>query len=89
MDNEEFNEIVEIAREISYEQDSHKYLLKVIERLGYKKSVGYSKIIDFVSEHDKWEEYVLEIFNWLTERVPQVREGNTEPKLTEALVSVK
>ncbi len=86
--NEEFNEILEVANGISHEQDSHKYLLKIIERLDYEKAVGYSKIIDFVSTHPQWEEYVSEIYSWLKSRVSKVREADTELNQTELLLAV-
>ncbi len=78
LDNEEFTEILEVAKEISYEQDSHKYLFKIIERLDYNKSVGYTKIIDFVSAHcqDQWQNYISEVYSWLKGKVPEVRESD-------------
>ena len=78
LDNEEFNEILEVAKEISYEQDRHKYLSNIIERLDYDKSAGYKTIIDIVSTHCecKWQEYISEVWKWLQDKVPQVRESD-------------
>lgn len=78
LDNEEFTEILEVAKEISYKQDSHKYLSEIIERLDYDKSVGYTKIIDLVSAHcqDQWQSYISEVHTWLKEKVPEVRESD-------------
>ncbi len=78
LDKEEFKEILEVAKEISYQQDSHKYLSEIIERLGYDKSVGYTKIIDLVSAHcqDQWQSYISEVYTWLKEKVPEVRESD-------------
>ena len=78
LDNEEFNEILEIANEISYEQDSHKYLSEIIKRLDYDKSVGYTKIIDLISTHcqEQWQNYISEVYSWLKEKVSEVRELN-------------
>ena len=53
-----------------------------------KSLLGIQKIIDFVSTHSQWEEYVSKIFNWLRERVQQVREEDTESKSAEALAAV-
>jgi AAA15 family ATPase/GTPase len=75
--NDVDDEILEVAKEISYEQDNHQYLSKIIDRLNYEKSVGYTKIIELISQHPKWQEYVLEVFIWLQEKVPQVREDAT------------
>ena len=78
LDKEEFNEILEVAKEISYEQDSHKYLSKIIERLDYNKSVGYTKIVDLVSTHcqEQWQNYISEVYSWLKGKVPEVRESD-------------
>ena len=78
LDDEEFTEILEVAKEISYKQDSHKYLSEIIERLSYDKSVGYTKIIDLVSAHcqDQWQSYISEVHTWLKEKVPEVRESD-------------
>ncbi len=63
-------------KEISWEQDSHNYLSRIIERLDYDKSVGYTKIIDLVSTHcqDQWQCYISEVYTWLEEKVTEVRE---------------
>lgn len=76
LDNED--EIIEVAKEISCEQDSHNYLSRIIERLDYGKSVGYTKIIDLVSTYcqDKWQSYISEVYIWLEEKVPEVRESD-------------
>ncbi|MGK7962968.1 hypothetical protein [Crocosphaera sp.] len=74
LDNED--EIIEVAKEISWEQDSHNYLFRIIKRLDYDKSVGYTKIIDLVSTYcqDEWQGYIYEVYTWLEEKVPEVRE---------------
>ena len=76
--NEEFMEILEVAEEISYQQDSHKYLSEIIKRLGYDKSVGYTKIVDLVSAHcqEQWQSYISEVHTWLEEKVQVVRESD-------------
>jgi AAA15 family ATPase/GTPase len=81
IEDEESKEILEIAKEISYDQDSHKYLLKIIEMLDYEKPIGYSKIIDLVSQQCcQWNEYVLEIFNWLKDKREEIREEEADKK---------
>ena len=74
LENEEFNEIIEVTRSINAVDNSHKYISDIIERLNYEKSVGYAKIVDLLSTQPQWKEYVSEVHNWLEERVPQVRE---------------
>jgi AAA15 family ATPase/GTPase len=70
------DEILEVAKEISYEQNNHLYLSKIIERLDCGKSVGYTKIIDLVSTHCQcqWQKYISEVREWLQYKVPELRE---------------
>ncbi len=72
-DNEEFNEIIEVAREIHVEDD-HLYILDIITRLGWDKNIGQSKIIDLVATTDAWENYVSEVNNWMAARADDFRE---------------
>ena len=70
------DEILEIAKDISYEEDNHMYLYKIIEQLNYEKSIGYTKIIDLISTHCQfqWQEYISEVYQWLENKVPEVKE---------------
>ena len=52
-DNEEFNEIIEVAREIHVVEDAHLYVSDIIARLGWDKNIGQSKLIDLVATTDK------------------------------------
>ncbi|MEP6488601.1 AAA family ATPase [Microcoleus vaginatus GB2-A3] len=64
-DNEEYNEIIEVAKEIISVDDDHKYVNLIIERLGWDRSVGLSKIIDLISSSNEWINYVADVKDWL------------------------
>lgn len=72
--NEEFNEIIDAAREIIVVDNSHKYVDDIIERLGWDKSEGLTKIIDLASSSADWEHYINPIKVWLEARAQIVRE---------------
>lgn len=73
-DNEEFNEIIEVAREIHVVEDDHLFVSDIIDRLGWDKNIGQSKIIDLVATTDAWENYVSEVNDWMTARADEFRE---------------
>lgn len=73
-DNEEFNEIIEVAREIHVVEDDHLYISDIITRLGWDKNIGQSKIIDLVATTGAWVNYVSEVHNWMAARVDDFRE---------------
>lgn len=73
--NDEFDEIIEIAKEIIVVDNSHKYVDDIIEKLGYDRSRGLSKIIDLLSTSDEWDGYIEEINDWLSPHVPNMREN--------------
>ncbi len=74
-DNEEFNEIIEVAKSISVVDDSHRYISDIIARLNYERSVGLAKIIDLISTHPEWKNYISEVYEWLSPKVEQLREN--------------
>jgi len=73
-DNAEFNEIIEVAREIHAVADDHLYIADINERLGLDKNIGLSKIIDLVATTDAWENYVSEVNSWLMSKADGLRE---------------
>lgn len=74
-DNEEFNEIIEAAKDVIVVDDAHKYIGDIIDRLGWDKKTGLSKIIDLVATTDSWDDYVRGIKNWLAEKIILAREN--------------
>jgi len=73
-ENEEFNEIIEVANEIVAVEDDHKYISDIIDRLGWEKLTGLSKIVDLVATSESWNIYVSEIFEWLNAKKEELRE---------------
>ena len=73
-ENEEYNEIIEVAKEIISVDDDHKYVNLIIERLGWDRSVGLSKIIDLISSSNEWIDYVADVKDWLESKKVVVEE---------------
>ncbi len=74
-ENQEFNEIIEVAREINVADSDHKYINDIISRIGFERNTGISKIIDLISTTDEWGEYTRDIHDWLNSKVEEVREN--------------
>lgn len=72
--NAESNEIIEVAKQIIFVADSHKYVDDIIDRLGWTRDAGLSKIIDLVSSTQEWSTYVADVKEWLTLKKPLVYE---------------
>jgi hypothetical protein len=64
-DNEEYNEIIEVAKEINFVDDNHKYVDGIIDTFAWDRSVGLSKIIDLISSSNEWIDYVADVKDWL------------------------
>lgn len=72
--NGEFNEIIEIAKGIVAVNDNHKFIDDIIDRLGWEKNVGLSKIIDLISTTESWDAYIAPIKNWLEPKINAMHE---------------
>lgn len=73
-DHEEYNEIIKVAKDINSVDDDHKYVNLIIERLGWERSVGLSKIIDLISSSNEWIDYVADVKDWLESKKVVVEE---------------
>ncbi|MGB8690990.1 MAG: AAA family ATPase [Microcoleus sp.] len=73
-DNEEYNEIIEAAKQINYVDDDHKYVDLIIEKFSWDRSVGLSKIIDLISSTHEWIDYVADVKDWLESKKVLVEE---------------
>lgn len=69
-------EIIQVAKDIRFEMDPHRYITKIIERLGLDRSPGLAKIIDLASKHPDWNDYIQSVSNWLTPLIDDLREHN-------------
>lgn len=73
-ENIEFKEIVEAAMEIVAVNDDHKFIDDLINRLGWERSVGLSKIMDLVSTTPSWNDFTTQIRNWLKSKIYSINE---------------
>ncbi len=73
-DDNERNEIIEVAKQIVAVDNSHKFVDNIIQRLDWNRDVGLSKIIDLISSTQEWTNYVSSVNNWLTSKKVLVQE---------------
>lgn len=74
MTSDEYSEIIEVAQQIVVVDDSHKYVDDIIDKLGWDRGAGLSKIIDLVSSTQEWTNYVADVKDWLTSKKVLVQE---------------
>lgn len=68
-------EIVEIARQIKYVGDQHRYIYDIIEKLGIDHFSGYSRVISLAAKHQQWENYVDDVNKWIITQVDIIKES--------------
>jgi ABC-type lipoprotein export system ATPase subunit len=73
-DDNERNEIIEVAKQIVAVNNSHKFVDDIIQRLDWNRDVGLSKIIDLISSTQEWANYVSNVNDWLTSKKALVEE---------------
>jgi AAA15 family ATPase/GTPase len=66
--NEEFNEIINVARQIKAVDNAHMFADGIISRMDYERNVGLSKIIDIVSLSPEWIAFKQPIVDWLQQK---------------------
>lgn len=76
--NAECQEIIDAANNIHATDESHKYIDDIIERLGFDRNVGLSKIVDLMSTTPEWVDYVSDIHEWLQKKILPLIEPNTD-----------
>lgn len=67
-------EIITVANSIRFEMDPHRYITKIINRLGLDRSSGLAKIIDLASKNPDWSNYVQSVSNWLAPLIQELAE---------------
>lgn len=72
--NSEFREIIDAAKEIVAVNDNHKFIADLIDRLGWERNVGLSKIMDLVSTTPSWNDFTAEIRDWLELKINSMSE---------------
>ena len=73
-EDEEINEIIEAAKEIVAVNNDHKYIDALIDRLGWLRVTGLTKIIDLAYKSEEWKAYVEPVHTWLQQNSSAVRE---------------
>ncbi len=74
--DEEYNEILRVARDIQNVGDSHKFFDNIIERMGYNREVGLDKLVNLLSLTSEWDNIKRNIKNWLENKKDTVIENN-------------
>ena len=68
-------ELINIAKQINYVGDQHKYVYNIIDRLGIDHSSGYSKVIALAAKHHRWENYIADVNRWIFDTIESVKES--------------
>jgi AAA15 family ATPase/GTPase len=77
-DDNERNEIIEVAKQIVAVDNNHKFVDDIIQRLDWNRDVGLSKIIDLISSTQEWVNYVSSVNDWLTSKRELVQETTSQ-----------
>lgn len=72
--SQEFQEIIDAANDIVVADESHKYISDIIERIGFCREVGLSKIVDLLATTDVWDDYTAEVKVWLKGKIEPLLE---------------
>lgn len=73
--SEEYNEIINVAKTIHATDNSHKYIDLIIENMDYERSVGLKVITDLIALSDRWQNFGVEIKDWLSYKKPDIKES--------------
>lgn len=71
----EEREVYNAACDITSVDDQHKYIDDLIERLDFERPVGLSKVVDLVSKHNQWEDYIRDVKEWLINKKTLILEN--------------
>lgn len=67
------NELVGIAKDLNAVSNSHQWLDNLVARMGKSEELILYRIVDLVSEHEKWEIYVSELREYLIDRKKELK----------------
>ena len=73
--NDEYAEIIDVAKQIVVVNNNHKYIDDIITRIDLDRGTGLSKIIDLISLTEQWNSYIADIKEWLSQKVTLVQES--------------
>ena len=68
VDLDDNNELVEIAKRFNAVSNSHEWLDSLVTRMGKSEELILYKIVNMVSDHEKWGNYVHELREYLIKR---------------------
>jgi energy-coupling factor transporter ATP-binding protein EcfA2 len=67
--------VVKAAHSVQGVQDTHDYVDMLIDKLGYAREVGLSKVVQVASKAGGWSDYTKEVREWLRSRAPALLEA--------------
>ncbi len=67
-------EIIEAAKNIHYESDSHEYINHLIRDLGIDRKTGLTRIIDLIAKTEHWDNYVRPIVDKINPIISSLHE---------------
>lgn len=67
----DFQECVKCAKSIISVNDNHEWIGRIEEQMGIGKEI-YGEIMNIVSEHEEWDEYVSSVREWLMKKKEEV-----------------
>lgn len=73
-DNQEMDVVIQAAHNIGAVLNNHHYIDLMLEKLGYGREVGLSKIVAVAAKAADWPEYTSEIREWLEVRAAALLE---------------
>lgn len=65
------HECVACAQNITSVSDSHEWMGNIVKQMGIGEQI-YSTIMDVVSEHELWEQYVSSVYEWIKGKKKEV-----------------
>ncbi|ONM43033.1 hypothetical protein BXT89_15045 [Halopseudomonas pachastrellae] len=73
-EHEDFNEIIDAAKDIFAVDNDHGFLNDIIFRIGLERNTGLSKIVDLASKSAAWDDYISDIREWMEEKILATQE---------------
>lgn len=73
--SEEYNEIINVAKAIHATDNSHKYIDLIIKTMDYERAVGLKVITDLIALSERWQNFGVEIKDWLSSKKPYIHES--------------
>ncbi|MBU2786196.1 ATP-binding protein [Acidithiobacillus ferriphilus] len=72
--DQELDAVIQAAHSVGAVMDNHHYIDLMIEKLGYGREVGLSKVVAVAAKAEGWPHYTSEIRTWLEARASALLE---------------